>query len=269
MADYTFPPAGTTVVPPLPRSDGGLIQSVKVSTVEAMRDALQNTSMFLDHGRSVYIGLDYPMEEIQYPGIWVQFSVSKLNRAGVGHEITVQDPNTLQWSFIQEWMFLGRITLTIAALKSIDRDRLCDAVIASLAFARTPEILLTQREADTKKYRSLITSLDENPYIGMTLQLDTIICGGEQAAPGTPWAENIMTYENSFSFDLVGQFNQQFSHDGMYTLARIDPNFTMSPTDQPYNPIQWLDAVPTGPVGPGLNRPSGLVNPQNVNIPAF
>lgn len=262
MADYSLPPPGTIVVPPLPRSDGGLIQSVKSATVLAMRDALQGTSMFVD-SQAVYVDLEYPMKEVQYPGIWVQFSVTKLNRAGIAHEITVQDPDTHQWSFIQEWNFTGRITLTICALKSIDRDRLADSLIASLAFARTPQLLATMPQADTKQYRSLITALDENPYIGMTLQLDTIIPGGQQVSAGTPWKDDILTYEDSYSFDLVGQFNLQFTHDGLYSLARIDPNFSVGETQQPYDPSLWLDAVPTGPLAGGLRHPSGGVNTAN------
>lgn len=268
MADYELPPPGTIVVPPLPRSDGGLIQSVKSATVLAMRDALQGTSMF-DKGQAVYIDMEYPMIQIQYPGIWVQFSVTKLNRAGVGHEITVQDPETHEWSFIQEWMFQGRITLTICATKNVDRDRLADSLIANLAFARTPQLLATKPQADTKKYRSLITALDENPYVAMTLQLDTIVPGGQQASMGTPWSDDILTYEDSYSFDLVGQFNLQFTHDGMYTLARIDPNFQTGATEQPYDPTQWLDAVPVAPTGGGLTNPPGAVNTANVDIPAL
>lgn len=268
MADYTLPPPGTIVVPPLPRSDGGLIQSVKSATVLAMRDALQGSSIF-DTNQAVYIDLEYPMVQTQYPGIWVQFSVTKLNRAGVSHEITVQNPDTHEWSFIQEWVFMGRITLTIAALKSIDRDRLSDSLIANLAFARTPELLATKPQADTKQYRSLITALDENPYVAMTLQLDTLIPGGQQASMGTPWADNVLTYEDSWSFDLIGQFNLQFTHDGMYTLARIDPNFSMSATQQPYDPTQWLDAVPVSPTGGGLTNPAGASNNPNVDIPAL
>ncbi len=234
-----------------------------------MRDALQSTSLFVT-GQAVYIDLDYPMQQVQYPGIWVQFAVTKLNRAGIGHEITVQNPDTGKWSFIQEWMFMGRITLTICALKSIDRDRLADALIANIAFARTPELLLTMPQADTKQNRSLITALDENPYVAMTLNTDTIIPGGQSVSMGTPWKDDLLTYEDNYSFDLVGEFNLQFTNDGTYTLARIDPYFNVgNATNVPYNPTQWLDAVPTAPIGGGLRNPSGQMNPANINIPAF
>lgn len=268
MSDYEFPPMGTTVVPPLPKSEGGLIQSVKGAIVMALRDALQKTTLF-DPGQAVYIDLEYPMRQVQYPGIWVQFSTTKLNRSGIGHEVTVQDPDTGVWSFVQEWTFLGRVTLTIAALRSIDRDRLADALIANIAFARPPNLLLTQPQADTKQYRSLITALDENPYVSMTLNTDTIVPGGQTISMGTPWKDDELTYEDNYSFDLVGQFNLQFSHDGVYSLAAIEPNLSVMNGAQPYNPSLWLDAIPSGPVGGGLGNPGGTVINPNITIPAF
>ena len=268
FSDYEFPAAGTEVIPPLPRSEGGLIQSVKAAVVLALRDALQNTSLFSSN-QAVYIDLEYPMVAVQYPGIWVQFSTTKLNRAGVGHEVTklVDD----KWVFVQEWIFQGRVTLTIAALKSIDRDRLADALISNIAFARPPELLLTKPQEDTKQYRSLITALDENPYVAITLQTDTIIPGGQTVSMGTPWKDDLLTYEDSYSFDVVGQFNLQYNHDGVYTLARIEPSIDLAGSSQPYNPVAWLDQVPVMPP-PGTGLPSYLntfgsaVNPD---IPAL
>lgn len=269
VADYEFPPTGTVVVPPLPRSDGGLIQSVKSAVVLSMRDALSRTSLF-DKDQAVYINLEYPLEEIHYPGIWVQFSITKLNRSGVGHEITVQDPETHQWSFIQEWTFMGRVTLTICALKSIDRDRLADSLISNLAFARPPEILLTKSQADTKQYRSLITALDENPYVAMTLQLDTIIPGGQSISQGTPWGDDSrLIYEDNYSFDMIGQFNVQMTNEGMYTLAEIRPGFSSPSTNVDYSPSQWLGSVPPGPVGTDLFDAARQANSGNTDIPAF
>jgi hypothetical protein len=268
MSDYDLPEAGTVVIPPLPRSQGGLIQSVKEATIEGIRDALQNTGLSLKE-QSVYVGIEYPNDPAQMPGAWVNFAITKLNRAGLGHEITVQDPDTSEWSFIQEWIFTGKITITIAALSSLERDRLADAIIAMIAFARAPELLLTKPQADTKQHRSLLTSLDENPYVGMTLNTDVINPGGPQIAMGTPWKEDILTYEDSYSIDVVGQFNLQFTHDGLYTLSRIDPNWTYESVAPEYRPELWLDAAPVHPVGGGLTNPGGQVNTGNTNIPAM
>ena len=259
MSDYDLPAPGTQVVPPMPRSQGGLIEAVKTAVTQALRSAMSNTSLF-DPGQSIYIDLEYPSIQTQYPGIWVQFSVTKLNRAGLGHEVPTQDSDG-NWSFIQEWIFTGRVNLTICALKSRDRDKIADALIMQLAFSRTPEIVLTQPGVDTKQFRSLVSALDANPYVAMTLQTDVLIPGGQQVTQGVPWADNVLGYEDSYSFDLVGQFNVQFAHDGLYLLSRIDnyPLLDASANNPPTQSQLWASEAPVGPIEGGV-RPRGGVN---------
>lgn len=252
MSDYDFPPIGSQVIPPLPRSEGGLIESVKTAVVQALREALSGTSLF-DKNQSIYVDLEYPSLETQYPGIWVQFSVTKLNRAGIAHEVPVEIAPG-KWGFVEECIFQGRVTTTIVALKSRDRDKIADSLIMQLAFSRTPEIVLTKPKEDTRQFRSLVAALDANPYIGMSIQTDILIPGGQQVTQGTPWADNLLAYEDSYSFDLVGQFNVAFSDDGLYILSRIDPSATISATHTPYDPLLWIDAPPGGSLGGGPRK---------------
>ena len=215
----------------LPKSEGGLIEAVKRSVVIALREALQGMDLRLD-GKKLYIDLEYPMEEAQYPGIWVQFSPTKLNRAGISHELPIKEGDN--WCLIQEWEFTGRITLSLAAIKSLDRDRLADLVIANLAFARSPDLILTKPQEDIKQYKSLIAALGENPYVSITLNTDQIYPGGQDVNPGAPWAggDNVLVYTDSYSFDALGHFNIKFTHEGTYTLARLDVTGEMLPQDQ-------------------------------------
>lgn len=223
----------------LPKSEGGIIEAVKRAVVIALRDAVQGMDLRLD-GKKLYIDLEYPMEEAQYPGIWVQFSPTQLTRAGIGHEIPVKEGDN--WVLIQEWMFTGRITLSLAAIKSLDRDRLADLVISNLAFARPPDLILTKPDEDTKQYRSLITALGTNPYVSITLNTDTIIPGGQDVNPGAPWAggDNVLVYTDSYAVDALGYFNVKFTHDGTYTLSRLDViNEIVSPNTRPsYDPYR-------------------------------
>lgn len=268
-SDYTWPKPGETVIPPLPRSGGGLIQTVKNGVIEALQEALQNTSLNLSD-QAAYVGMEYPMEPLQYPGVWVQFSITSLNRAGVGHEVTVNDgtDDNPSWSFVQEWIFQGRVTLAIAATKSLDRDRLSDAIIAMLGFARPPDMVLMDPTKNTQQAKSLLSVLDENPFLAITLQLDTLIPGGQTVTMGTPWKDDILTYEDSYSFDCVGQFNLKFSNDGIYTLSEITPAISMSESGQLYNPTLWTNQVPQGPFGPNQSS-GGMTNTGNTDYPVF
>ena len=219
-SDQDLPQPGTDVPETIPGSEGGLIESVKRAVVLALRDALLRTNITVD-GDPVYVDLEYPMKKEQYPGVWVQFSFTKLNRAGISHEIWTQDEKG-NWTPIQEWMFNGRVTLTIVALRSRERDRIADTISNMLAFARLPELVITQPNADTKQYRQLLTALTENPYVAMAINTDVITPGGQSASMDVPWQSDVLAYEDNYSFDIIGNFNITFANDGAYTLSRVD-----------------------------------------------
>jgi hypothetical protein len=111
--------------------------------------------------------------------------------------------------------------LTILALSSLERDRIADAVITMLAFSRPPRRVLTKPDEDTKQFRQLISSLAANPFVSITLNHDQIVPGGQAMTTGVPWDEEIPGYEDTYSFDILGQSNVLFRHDGTYTLRAL------------------------------------------------
>ena len=239
FADPDAPFAGTILNEPVPGSEGGLIEAVKRTVTTALRESITNTGLSIDGGNSrVHIDIEYPMEEESYPGIWVQFSIGSLSRAGLSMETWTKDDDG-NWGSIQEWSFNGNITLTVAALTSKDRDRLSDTVIAQLAFARPPDLIIYNPKTNANQMKGLITALDQNPYVSMTVNTDVIQSGGETVTGGTPWAQNILLYENNFSLTCHGQFNLRFSHDGVYSLAEIRHNHVLTdeiPPDNSHDP---------------------------------
>jgi hypothetical protein len=217
---------------PFPGAGGsGMIETVKRAVMNALREALSGTTLnHLVNGTNVTIDMEYPMEKENYPGIWVQFSFNEITQAGVGHEpllrtvlaeSTEDTPEVINWEPMREFQFKGRVTLTIVALTSLERDRLSDSVITMLAFSRPPEVVLTDPGEDTKQFRQLITSLATNPYVSLTINHDQITPGGQAMTTGVPWDEEIPGYEDSYSFDILGQTNIVFRHDGTYTLTNV------------------------------------------------
>jgi hypothetical protein len=217
---------------PFPGAGGaGMIETVKRAVMNALREALTGTSLnHLVNGTEVTVDMEYPIEKENYPGIWVQFSFNEIVQAGVGHEpllrtvtaaATGSIPEQVNWEPMREFQFKGRVTLTIVALTSLERDRIADAVITMLAFSRPPESVLTKANEDTRQFRQLIDSLARNPYVSLTLNHDQIIPGGQAMTTGVPWDEEIPGYEDTYSFDILGQTNIVFRHDGTYTLANI------------------------------------------------
>lgn len=212
-----------------PESAGGPIESIKTALVFSLREALLGTTLQDDTALVRSVDLEYPMKKEHYPGIWVQFSFTKpLVPSGIAHELmnkNTSDPNWTNWEPEREWMFEGRVTLVIVGLSSLQRDRISDNLISMFAFSRPPAGVLTDTSRDTQQYRQFLTSLDQNPYISMSVNSDQLINGGQNTNYGAPWDKDQQTtyvYEDSYSFDVLGQFAIVYLNDGTYTVRRID-----------------------------------------------
>ncbi len=230
FSDVTLPDPATVLNEPLPRAwtQGGMIEAVKRAVITGLRESFGNSSL-ASGDQKFYIDIEYPTEPTAYPGIWVQFSIANLTRAGLSMETWTKDAKG-EWGAIQEWSFNGNISLTIAALTSKDRDRLADTVLAQLAFARPPDLVIYNPKTNANQMRGLITALDQNPYVSMTVNTDIIQSGGQTVTSGTPWAQNILLYEDTYSVACTGQFNFRFNYDGIYSLAEIRHDPTMAST---------------------------------------
>lgn len=211
---------------PFPGAGGsGMIETVKRAVILALRDAISGTTLTGDvSGTSVTVDMEYPMKKENYPGIWVNFSFSEMVNSGIGHEVltsTTDENEEVNWEPVKEFQFRGRVSLTIVALTSLERDRLADSVVSMLMFSRPPEYVITKADRDTKQFRQLISHLASNPYISMTINHDELIPGGQSMTQGVPWDEDLPGYEDTYSFDILGQTNITFKHDGTYTLRAV------------------------------------------------
>jgi hypothetical protein len=242
------PEAIARVNTPIPGAEaGGMIEATKRAVISALRREVTGTELGAEiSGSQVKVDMEYPMTLEAYPGIWVQFSFTKLQRAGLGWEVlthTTENPGTpeerINWEPVREFIFEGRVTLSIVALTSLERDRIADAVVASLMFARPPELVLTDPTRDIKQYRSFLDSLSKNPFISLSVNLDIFNPGGQAVTTGVPWDPDILGYEDTYSFDILGQTNITFKHDGTYTLTRVDPDPQIEGHATPYDPTQW------------------------------
>lgn len=255
MSDYPRPEPGSQVPETIPGSTGGVVEAVKKAVVLALREAIGNTSLsFPTKGTQVHIELEYPMAEEQYPGIWIQFATTRLQRMGMAQEFWIKDEDD-EWNAVQEWQVQGRITMTVLALSNLERDRIADSLITMFAFSRTPEPVITKSQKNTNKYRQFITALDENPFVAITVNTDVLTGGGQSVNVGVPWQPDILAYTDAYSFDVVGNFNYVFRNDGTYSLARIErydalqaESFDLNSTI--YN-NKWIGPLKQGYTSPG------------------
>lgn len=218
---------------------GGVIESVKIAVMVALKESLSGTTLGIDmSGSDVAVEMEYPMVPEHYPGIWVQFSFTEFLNSGIGMELPFKETvnGVEQWSILKEFQFKGTVTLTVVALTNLERDRISDRVVTMLMYARVPEHVITMASEDTKQFRTLIGSLASNPYVAMTIDHDTLSPGGQSMTPGVPWDPELPGYEDSYSFSILGQSNIVFRNDGTYTLRAIDLNGQI---DAPPSRFDW------------------------------
>lgn len=148
--------------------------------------------------RNLRVGIEYPVEAQQMPGIWVDYDdTAPLRQAGVAHrETDVLDvaSGTLSAPHTR-FRFEGTATFTIVALSSRERDRLYDELIRVLAFGA--------ENTFTSQFRQTI---EDNDLIAVNAKFDELSVGGNAASPGTPWGTDEIIYEKTISLDLLGEF---------------------------------------------------------------
>jgi hypothetical protein len=148
--------------------------------------------------RGVHVSLDYPVEEINYPGIWVGFDfTADIGSVGINHKEFIEEIINEQVRFgeVARWRFEGEATFTLAALSSLTRARLLDEVIKTIGFGR-----LT---IDLNPFHKWI---DENPLIGVNLNHERLSIRGLTESSPTPWDTDDLIYEVTVAAPCVGEF---------------------------------------------------------------
>lgn len=199
----------------LDRAAPGPVEPTKRAVIRALREALLGTGLS-ENDNDLHIDMEYPYKEEQYPSIWVQFSLSSLQSSGLAH--VTKSPEGKE---IQQWMYDGRVTLTIVALSSLERDRISDRLISLLAFSKAPLRADGEEGPLGRPHKTFFGSLTENPYVAITPNLGTLSPGGQSTTMGTAWQNDKPAYEDSYSFTLHGEFNAVYER-GQYRLSRID-----------------------------------------------
>jgi hypothetical protein len=171
-----------------------IIVDIKKAIVGAFRAALGDIEYPDAEAKGISISMDYPLEENSYPHLWVNFSFTKLQEAGIGHRI---------WSgstIKREWQFEGIVTLNVHALSSKSRDILSSQLLQMLAF-RDLNPVAAQFD----------TYLNSKPNIHLTINRDSLQIKGQSTTFGTPWSDSQLSYEDGYAFILIGQIESTYT----------------------------------------------------------
>jgi hypothetical protein len=215
----------TDVNAEIPGSPGGPMEAVKRGVVQAFRTVLNGKSFSDPDTDVVHVEMEYPMEKVHYPGLWVQFSLSSVSPAGHGHMLRDQETGDL----LQEMMYQGRVTLTLLALSSKERDRLADQIINTLAFSRVSSPNVLTEHGFEESFSPLYDEFNKNPHVSITINSDRPTPMGQSVNVGTPWNPDELVYEDAYAFEVIGQFMLVTTNEGLYRLRRIDINYDYAP----------------------------------------
>lgn len=138
--------------------------------------------------------IEYPLEEVQWPAIFVQFRPSKSQWTGLNPDVYVTISGAQALTSSREIYFEGTVDLQIMAMHSEERDRLLDSVHNLILMDPPSPASVAFRE-----------SISNNDLIAMTFLDSRTISAGDTVSLGTPYSPEELTYEGTIRVQCVGQ----------------------------------------------------------------
>ena len=201
----------------------GYLRAIKTTAVQAVRQGFEAFYPEPDEGggsRELFVSIEYPVEEANYPAIWVDYEGSELRTVGIDH--TEQDASGNTFT---RWRFAGHVVFTIVALSSNERDMIYDQLVGVTAFAAQSDF--------PGQFRQVV---ENNPLVAVEWSFDSLEDRPPAAAPGTPWATMDIVYERGFSVQVLGEFLSDPNTFELVNLEEIqvtaiDQAFPAQPSD--------------------------------------
>lgn len=188
----------------------GYLRTIKTTAVNAIQqsftarypepDAAGGTS------RQPFVSIEYPIEEAQYPAVWVDYEGSELRTVGIAY--TQVDDHSNAYA---RWRFAGHVVFTIVAMTSNERDMIYDQLVSMTAFAAQSEFPSTFRQV-----------VESAPLVASVWSFDTVEDRPGAAAPGTPWGTMEVLYERGFALQVIGEFVTDPYSQALVNLEGID-----------------------------------------------
>lgn len=187
----------------------GITKSLKTMFVLATRaglssNLLQSVDPVISKAKN-NVSLDYPVTQLEYPGIWLTTSFNSLKWNSINGELI--HPDGYKYNIGE---FDATINFEVIALSNEERDAMTDALANMVMFGS----LETDSDAF---YRFLV----EEPYIALTPLLGEVKLSQDGVNIGTPWDPNQIAYTKTISFSVVGEFAQRLDNKLLIPLREI------------------------------------------------
>jgi len=172
------------------------------------------------------ITIEYPLEEVEWPCIFVQFRISKVQWQGLNPDaytpvsggVTISGHNYPGVTSSRMLYFEGSVDLQIMALHSEERDRLYDSVANLILMG-----------AGSPASSAFYSSISNNDLVGLTFLPDTFTPLGDTVSAGTPFSPEELTYEASIRMNCIGDFFENKYNYGIPNITAVNVSGTMVP----------------------------------------
>ena len=155
------------------------------------------------------VTIEYPLEEVQWPAIFVQFRPTKTQWTGLYPDTFINTSSSSAEQYRQGY-FEGNIDLQILALHSEERDRLVDSLYN-----------LVLMNPGNPGSNAFYNSINANDLVGMTLLQGTVTSLGDTVSPTTPFSPEELTYEATLRIQCVGDFYENKFAFGLPRLNTV------------------------------------------------
>lgn len=186
------------------------ITKVNALGIEAIQAAFDDQYP-VEEFRGLHCSLEYPVRAVQLPEVWVRYSDTEpLRQSGVAHVEDVHPVTGGRVPPYTRWRFEGSWEFVVVAMSSVERDRVYDELIATIAWSGFDPL--------RSRFRSY---LERNDLIDLTVRTDEIESTGESAEPGTPWGTDEVLYERTLNVELIGDFTPDPQTGLIVPLSKI------------------------------------------------
>lgn len=192
----------------------GYLRTIKTTAVQAIEQSFLARYPEPDAGggaRQPYVSVEYPVDQVNYPAIWVDFETAELRTVGIAY--TQMDA---QGNAYARWRFTGHAVFTVVAMTSNERDMIYDQLISMTAFAAQSDFPSAFRQV-----------VENAPLIASVWSFDSVESRPSAAAPGTPWNTMEVIYESGFALQVIGEFVSDPNTQELVNLSEIQLVATM------------------------------------------
>jgi hypothetical protein len=209
----------------------GYLRTIKTTAVNAVQQAFTSRYPAPDAGggtsKQPFVSVEYPVEEAEYPAVWVDFETSELRTVGIAYTQTDAQGNAYA-----RWRFAGHAVFTIVAMSSNERDMIYDQMVSMTAFAAQSSFPSVFRQ-----------TIEAAPLVASVWSFDSVEDRSSAAAPGTPWGTMEVVYERGFAIQVIGEFVTD-----PYTTALVSLSGIEVVMDVRGFPDQTIIDIPSGQI---------------------